>query len=71
MKQLISIEQYQFTHIHEDTLSVMREDPSVKLKGNPELGTFQKVQIDIAPSIRFPLVTLLDTLQRTVLRIET
>lgn len=68
IKQLIGIRNYQWTDIHEDTLSVMSEDPSVKLgEGNPELGTFWKVQIDIALSVRFPPVTV----QRTVLRIET
>lgn len=53
-----SIGQHQWTHIHEDTLSVVSKDPSVKLgESDPELGTFWKGQVNIAP-FRFPTVTL-------------
>lgn len=49
----------------------MREDPSVKHgEGDPDLGTFWKGQINMAP-VRFPTITLLDILRRTVLRSET
>lgn len=48
----------------------MSEDPSEELgEGDPELGTLVRRQISMVP-VRFPTVTSLDTLQRTVLRSE-
>lgn len=56
-------------NIQEDTLAVMREDPSVKC-GEGDLTWDFLERPDLHGTYQIPTISLLDTLQRIVLRSE-